>query len=62
MTVAVTKTSFQKFQSRIINYWRYHHFRNDTFRFELSSELPNTDIKNSNDKFFDFTDAYKPER
>lgn len=62
MPGTVRKTSFQKFKSKIFNYWRYQRFRNDTFRVELSSELPNINVKNSNDKFFDFTDACKPER
>ena len=54
MTVTVMKTTFKKFQPRIIHYRDYKHFQNDRYRDELTPKLSNIDSENNNTRLNEF--------
>ena len=59
MTVTIMKASFQRLQSRIINYRDYRRFQNDAFREELLSELLNINIGENEEGFSNFLEISK---
>ena len=59
MTVTIMKASFQRLQSRIINYRDYRRFQNDAFREELLSEFLNLNIGENEEGFSNFLEISK---
>ena len=59
MSVTIMKASFQRLQSRIINYRDYRRFQNDVFREELLSELLDVSIGENGEDFSNFLDICK---
>ena len=54
MTVTVLKTTFKKFEPRIIHYRDYKDFQNDQYRDELTPKLSSIVSKNNNIRFNEF--------
>ena len=54
VTVTVTKTTFKKFQPRIIHYRDYKNFQNDRYSDELTPKLSNIVSENNNIRLNEF--------
>ena len=59
MTVTIKKTSFQRLQTRIINYRDYRRFQTDVFSEELLTELVNENIVENEEGFSNLLDICK---